>query len=75
MSDSNVFVVFLARYLLALLVPLIPGGTTPKRAAHVIANAVLNEKGSPMHGSDLVRDKTFQNGVVAETRAFHMRET
>jgi hypothetical protein len=34
-----------------------------------------NEKGSPMHGSDLVQDKAFQDGVVAETRAFLKRET
>ena len=54
--------------------------STPERAAGVIT-AVLtdpsgktglyyDEAGRPMHGSTLAHDRTFQDRVVAETRAF-----
>ena len=64
---------------MAPLVRLIPGSTTPDRAATVISDAALNpsgatgtyydEKGNPMTGSQQVRDPEFQQRVVAETRA------
>jgi hypothetical protein len=70
----------LSKTLLALLVPLIKGSSTPKRAGKVIANAVINatgetgvyfdERGQPMRGSTRVNDPAFQDRVVAETRAW-----
>jgi hypothetical protein len=63
---------------MAPLIRLIPGSTTPDRAATVISDAALNpsgvtgayydEKGNPMTGSEQVRDPEFQQRVVAETR-------
>jgi hypothetical protein len=54
--------------------------STPKRAAREITKILINasgqtgvyydEGGRPMRGSALVRDPTFQDRVVAETRAF-----
>jgi NAD(P)-dependent dehydrogenase (short-subunit alcohol dehydrogenase family) len=77
--DANVFLRFLAKYVLSLLAPFIRYWSTPKRAAKVITRAVLNEsgetgvyhdeRGQPMLGSTLVRDPQFQDRVVAETRA------
>jgi NAD(P)-dependent dehydrogenase (short-subunit alcohol dehydrogenase family) len=77
--DANVFLRFLAKYVLSPLAPFIRYWSTPARSAKVIANAVLNEpgvtgvycneRGKPMLGSTLVRDSEFQDRVVAETRA------
>jgi len=77
--DAGAFAQFAARYVVAPLTLLIPGGTSPDRAAQVITSAVLNEpgvtgayygeKGQPMTGSALVQDPEFQDRVVAETRA------
>jgi NAD(P)-dependent dehydrogenase (short-subunit alcohol dehydrogenase family) len=81
--DANAFVGFLSKYIIPLLVPLFMPFmkflSTPKRAAHVITKALLNESGEtgiyydeagrPMLGSALVRDPKFQDRVVAETRA------
>jgi len=77
--DAGPFAQFLAKYALAPLVRLIPGSTTPDRAATVISGAALNpsaatgayydEKGNLMTGSQQVRDPEFQQRVVAETRA------
>jgi hypothetical protein len=77
--DANVFLRFLAKYVLSLLAPFIRYWSTPKRAAKVITRAVLNESGDtgvyyderglPMQGSTLVRDPQYQDRVVAETRA------
>jgi NAD(P)-dependent dehydrogenase (short-subunit alcohol dehydrogenase family) len=77
--DAPVVVRFLAKYVLGPLVPLMKYGSTPKRAARVIAK-ILNdesgqtgiyydEKGHPMSGSALVSDPKFTARVVAETRA------
>jgi NAD(P)-dependent dehydrogenase (short-subunit alcohol dehydrogenase family) len=76
--DANVFLRFLSKYVLALLAPYIKYWSTPKRAAQVVTNTVLNEsgvtgvyydeKGQPMLGSTLARDPEFQDRVVAETR-------
>jgi NAD(P)-dependent dehydrogenase (short-subunit alcohol dehydrogenase family) len=77
--DAGPFVQFLTKYAMAPLVRLIPGSTTPDRAATVISGAALNpsgvsgayydEKSTPMTGSQQVRDPEFQQRVVAETRA------
>jgi NAD(P)-dependent dehydrogenase (short-subunit alcohol dehydrogenase family) len=77
--DAPVFVRFLAKYVLGLIVPFMKYGSTPKRAARVITRILTDqsgqtgiyydEKGHPMLGSALVRDPKFTNRVVAETRA------
>jgi NAD(P)-dependent dehydrogenase (short-subunit alcohol dehydrogenase family) len=81
--DANAFVGFLSKYIIPLLVPLFMPFmkflSTPKRAAHVISNVLIDasgqtgiyydEGGQPMLGSALVRDPKFADRVVAETRA------
>jgi NAD(P)-dependent dehydrogenase (short-subunit alcohol dehydrogenase family) len=77
--DANVFLRFLAKYVLSLLAPHIKYWSTPKLAAPVITKVLMNEpgvtgvyfdeKGHPMLGSAIVRDPEFQDRVVAETRA------
>jgi hypothetical protein len=77
--EANVFVRFLSKYILTLLVPFMKYWNTPKRAARVITKALMNESGQtgiyyddeghPMPGSTLVRDPNFTARVVAETRA------
>jgi NAD(P)-dependent dehydrogenase (short-subunit alcohol dehydrogenase family) len=80
--DSGAFVRVLSKTLIPLLVPLLMPFikilSTPKRAARVITKIMLDasgqtgvyydEAGYPMLGSTLVRDQTFQDRVVAETR-------
>ncbi len=63
----------------ALLMPFFKLMSTPKRAGRVITKVLLdgsgksgtyyNESGQPMQGSVQVRDREFQERVVAETRA------
>jgi hypothetical protein len=77
--DANVLLRFLATYVLSLVAPFIRYWSTPVRAAKVITNALLNasgatgvhydERGRPMLGSTLLRDPSFHDRVVAETRA------
>lgn len=81
--DAPEFVRFLSKLIVPVLVPaLMPFMkflSTPKRAARVITKILINassqtgvyydEGGRPMVGSALVRDPTFQDRVVAETRA------
>ena len=81
--DSGAFVRFLSKYIIPLLVPLfmpfIKVLSTPKRAARMITKVLINESrqtgvyfdegGHPMLGSTLVRDPSFQDLIVAETRA------
>jgi NAD(P)-dependent dehydrogenase (short-subunit alcohol dehydrogenase family) len=77
--DANVFLKFLGKYVLALLAPHIKYWSTPKRAARVITQVLLNEsgrtgvyfdeEGQPMLASTLVRDPKFTARVVAETRS------
>ena len=77
--DANVVLRLLSKYVLSLLAPFIRYWSTPGRAAKVITNVLLNapgatgvyydERGKPMLGSTLVRDREFQVRVVAETRA------
>ncbi|MFC3653186.1 SDR family NAD(P)-dependent oxidoreductase [Dyella humi] len=82
-DDVGAFVRFLQRFVIPLLVPLLMPFikilSTPKRAARVITKILIDssgqtgvyydEGGHPMQGSALVRDPTFQDRVVAETRA------
>ena len=77
--DASACLRFLANYILPLLAPHIKYWSTPKRAAQVSAEVLLNasgqtgiyydEEGHPMLGSTLVRDPQFQDRVVVETRA------
>lgn len=77
--DANAFLRFLSKYVLSQLAPHIKYWSTPRLAARVITNVLVNEsgetgvyydeKGHPMLGSALVRDSKFQDRVVAETRA------
>jgi NAD(P)-dependent dehydrogenase (short-subunit alcohol dehydrogenase family) len=77
--DANVFLRFLANYILPLLAPHIKYWSTPKRAARVATKVLIDtsdqtsiyydEGGHPMLGSALVRDPKFQDRVVTETRA------
>jgi NAD(P)-dependent dehydrogenase (short-subunit alcohol dehydrogenase family) len=77
--DANVFLRFLANYVLPLLAPHIKNWSTPKRAARVATKVLLDDSGQtgiyydegghPMLGSALVRDPKFQDRVVVETRA------
>lgn len=77
--DANAFLRFLAKYVLSLLAPYLRYWSTPKRTAHVITKALMNESGKtgvyydekcyPMLASALVRDPNFTARVVAETRA------
>ena len=82
-GDAGAFVRFVQTYVIPLLVPLlipfIKILSTPKRAARVITKVLIDgtgqtgiyydEGGHPMLGSALARDPTFQDRVVAETRA------
>ena len=78
--DEHLFVRVLATFVLPLFAPFLPYFSTPKRAARVATQAVLNptgqtgvyfdEGGKPMQPSKQAQDVAFQNRVVAETRAF-----
>lgn len=82
-GDLGPFVRFLQAFIIPLLVPLlrpfIPILSTPRQSARVITKILVDtsgqtgvyydEKGVPMLGSALVRDPSFQDRVVAETRA------
>lgn len=75
----NVFVRVIARFLFMFLRPFIKYASTPEQGARVIVKAALNEanetgvyfgeRGQAMQGSVEVRDRKFQDRVVAETRA------
>jgi NAD(P)-dependent dehydrogenase (short-subunit alcohol dehydrogenase family) len=76
--DANPVLRLLATYVFGPLAPLLPGGSTPKRAARMITGVLTDtaggtgvyhdEKGNPMLGSTQVRDTAFQDRIVAETR-------
>jgi len=82
-GDVGAPVRFLQKYVIPLFVPLLMPFikilSTPKRAAGVITQILIDasgqtgiyydEGGRPMQGSALVRDPKFQDRVVAETRA------
>ena len=77
--EVNVLLRLLANYVLPLLAPFMKYWSTPKRAARVATDVLINASGQtgiyyddgghPMLGSVLVRDPKFQDRVVAETRA------
>jgi NAD(P)-dependent dehydrogenase (short-subunit alcohol dehydrogenase family) len=77
--DAGAVLVFVSKYLLSPLAPLIKYWSTPKRAARVITEVLTSgseatgryydENGKPMLGSAQVRDPEFSARVVAETRA------
>jgi NAD(P)-dependent dehydrogenase (short-subunit alcohol dehydrogenase family) len=77
--DANVFLRFLGKYVLSMLAPHLKYWSTPKLAAPVITQVLMNEsgvtgvyydeRGRPTLGSVLVRDPKFQDRVVAEMRA------
>jgi NAD(P)-dependent dehydrogenase (short-subunit alcohol dehydrogenase family) len=83
-ADLSAFVRFVQKFIVPLLVPLLMPFikilSTPKRAAREITKILINtsgqtgvyydEGGRPMRSSALVRDPTFQDRVVAETRTF-----
>lgn len=76
--DAHPALQFVARHLLSPLAPLVKYWSTPKRAGRLIAGvltdrttatgAYLDEGGTPMQASTLVRDPAFQDRVAAETR-------
>jgi NAD(P)-dependent dehydrogenase (short-subunit alcohol dehydrogenase family) len=78
--DAPAVLRFSANYILPLLAPHIKYWSTPKRAACVATEVLIDasghtgiyydERGHPMAGSALVRDPKFTDRVVAETRAF-----
>ena len=77
--EANVFLRFLANYILPVLAPHIKYRSTPKKAAGVATKVLIDasgqtgiyydDGGNPMLGSELVRDPRFTARVVAETRA------
>lgn len=77
--DAGAGQVFVSRYVLSPLAPLIKYWSTPKRAARVITEILTadstasgvyyDERGKPMLGSAQVHDPEFSDRVVAETRA------
>lgn len=79
-ANMNTAFIVLASCLVPLLAPFVKVLSTPKRAARVITGILTDtsgrtgmyydEGGHPMQGSALLRDVTFQDRVVAETRTF-----
>jgi NAD(P)-dependent dehydrogenase (short-subunit alcohol dehydrogenase family) len=77
--DANAFLQFVAKYVMSPLAPLIPYWSTPKRAGHVLTEVLTaksdatgmyyDENGKPMLASAQVRDPSFADRYVAETRA------
>jgi NAD(P)-dependent dehydrogenase (short-subunit alcohol dehydrogenase family) len=82
-ADAGALTRFLQKYVIPLFVPLLMPFikilSTPKRAARVLTQILIDpsgqtgiyydEGGHPMQGSTLVRDLKFQERVVTETRA------
>ncbi|MBS1606963.1 MAG: SDR family NAD(P)-dependent oxidoreductase [Bacteroidetes bacterium] len=77
-ESTNAFVRFLFGHLMAAIPPFSNYSSTPARSAKVITRILMDdtgktgiyfdEKGRPMDASQLVRDISFQDRVVAETR-------
>jgi NAD(P)-dependent dehydrogenase (short-subunit alcohol dehydrogenase family) len=80
LGDAIIVVRLLIRVLVPLFRPFVKIMSTPEKAGRVITGIVTDasgqtgvyydERGRPMRGSVQVRDPTFQDQVVAETRAF-----
>ncbi|WP_118975251.1 SDR family NAD(P)-dependent oxidoreductase [Taibaiella koreensis] len=78
-ESTNAFVRFMFGHIMAMLPPFSRYSSTPKKSAKVIAGILVDkpsqtgvyydEKGRPMQGSELSRDTSFQDLVVAETRS------
>lgn len=79
-ESMNAVVRFIFGLIMSTIPPFSTYASTPKKSAKVIC-AVLtdesgktgmyfDEKGKPMHGSELSQDTKFQDLVVSETRAF-----
>ena len=78
-EGTNTIVHFLFGQIMAVLPPFSQYSSTPKKSAKVITKVLtdvagrtgiyFDEKGMPMHGSELSRDIKFQDRVVEETRA------
>ena len=76
--EANPFVRFLLKYVLTLFAPFVKYWSTPKQAAQVITQVLLNvegvsgvyydDEGKPMLPSALVRKPDFGARVVSETR-------
>ena len=76
--DASVFLRFLGKNVLTRLAPFIKYWSSPKRAARVVTEILINESGQTgiyyddgghqMLGSKLVRDPKFTARIVAETR-------
>jgi len=79
-DHMSAFRKILTSVIVPLLLPFVKVLSTPKRAARVFTQILMDtsgqtgvyydEGGHPMQGSALVRDPKFQDRVVAETRAF-----
>jgi NAD(P)-dependent dehydrogenase (short-subunit alcohol dehydrogenase family) len=77
--DANVLLRLLTIYVLPLLAPFMKYWSSPKRAARVATEVLIDasgrtgvyydDGGRPMQASTLVRDPQFADRVVAETRA------
>ncbi len=80
LGGANAVMQFVFGQIITRLPPFGAYRSTPARAARVIAAVLtdgagrsgvyVDEKGRPMQGSVQVRDRLFQDCVVAETRAF-----
>ncbi|HET6743851.1 MAG TPA: hypothetical protein VFH76_33160, partial [Kribbella sp.] len=81
--DAGPVLVYLSRYVLSPLAPMIRYWSTPRRAARVITQVLTDdsdasgvyydERGKPMLGSVQVRDPEFGDRMVAETRSLLAR--
>jgi NAD(P)-dependent dehydrogenase (short-subunit alcohol dehydrogenase family) len=83
-ADAGAFVRFIQKLIVPLLVPLLMPFmkilSTSKRAGRLLTRIIndtsgttgvyFDERGEPMRGSPQLWDTTFQDRVVAETRAF-----
>jgi NAD(P)-dependent dehydrogenase (short-subunit alcohol dehydrogenase family) len=77
--EANVFLRFLANFILPMLAPFMKYWSSPKRAARVATEVLMDASGQtgiyyddgghPMLGSTFVHDPEFTDRVVAETRA------
>jgi NAD(P)-dependent dehydrogenase (short-subunit alcohol dehydrogenase family) len=82
-EDTNAMLRFLFGHIMAIVPPFSHYSSTPKKSAKVITKILtdksgktgiyFDEKGKPMHGSELSQDPKFQDLVVAETRSFLLK--
>jgi NAD(P)-dependent dehydrogenase (short-subunit alcohol dehydrogenase family) len=83
-ESTNAIVRFIFGLIMATIPPFSNYSSTPKKSAQVITNVLtdesgktgiyFDEKGKPMLGSELSQDPKFQDLVVAETRAFLLKD-